>query len=629
MSTLSTKIVTLAPVPAIINLVSNPNTATDWLAANGGATLATTQAAGDLPLGTAITTAIKVTSGTSTRAEGTLAETTSYAFITPAAYAVKTGVEFWLRPGTNFLNNEWTVSIYAGATRQPLTTDASAVTYIPNALGKFTTYFDAVASTAYTLRFTRTVNAGTNAGVLNVANVIVGPGIQPQGAVVGEWQSFTPTLGFTASASTGQYRRVGSQMELNLSATWSSGATISFTIPGSLTINTGVFAADAEVGTVSLLDASASYKGYTGSVTVQSSTVLRARGNDAAATASDAWTSSGPVSLGAGDIFKVNATIPISEWAGSGTVNLAQNDVEWASNNASGGVAANTNYTTGTVYGPSGSNFPGATISSTTATTTTGYDVVWRTPIQTGDVISIEISPGGSGWIALGQASASIAIGKQGSVQAGMLQQQFNSTTTRVFFSNAGRETSPTFGTMQGNWTSDISGWLWRVRKSSAGAAVGFGTVSATSSGLMPASNSNLDDATATRLGLKQYLHGTTYNGGNAPTLTTGFTSPVFVRGVFIPYQMQDGAWRLKFNVDVTHASGSSGTFNINGVTTKQTSGLNQAFAISLSTGALDFISGTGFCATNSTFYVSGSSGQIEFIASGDVELNSKPTWAY
>ena len=34
--------------------------------------------------------------------------------------------------------------------------------------------------------------------------------------------------------------------------------------------------------------------------------------------------------------------------------------------------------------------------------------------------------------------------------------------------------------------------------------------------------SSALDDATATQLGLKQYLHGTTYNGGIAPTVTAG-----------------------------------------------------------------------------------------------------------
>ena len=209
-----------------LNLVANPSDVVGWLDANDSSTLVTTTTAGDLPLSGIVATALKLTSGTSaTRTEATLADTFSYAFITPASYAVKTKIEFWLRPGTNFLNNEWTVSIYAGATRQPLTTDASAVTYILNALGKFTTYFDAVASTAYTLRFTRTVNAGTNAGVLNLANVIVGPGIQPQGAVVGPVVDFTWSSndGLTWVSKNGSYQRRGPSADIELFGAISSG----------------------------------------------------------------------------------------------------------------------------------------------------------------------------------------------------------------------------------------------------------------------------------------------------------------------------------------------------------------------------------------------------------------------
>ena len=128
-----------------LNLISNPSDAVGWTAATG-ATLATTVTAGDLPLGTMVATAIKITSGTGASVEATLAQTNSYSFTTPASYAVKTKVELWMRPGSNFINSEWTVSVYAGSTRQALTTDSSSITYLPNANGKFTTYFDAVAS---------------------------------------------------------------------------------------------------------------------------------------------------------------------------------------------------------------------------------------------------------------------------------------------------------------------------------------------------------------------------------------------------------------------------------------------------------------------------------------------------
>jgi hypothetical protein len=210
-----------------------------------------------------------------------------------------------------------------------------------------------------------------------------------------------------------------------------------------------------------------------------------------------------------------------------------------------------------------------------------------------------------------------------------MVQQQLNSTTTRVFFSNAGRETSSTFGTMQGNWTSDISGWLWRVRKSSAGAAVGFGIVSETSSGLMPSTNANLDNASSTRLGLKQYLHGTTYNGGNAPTVTLtagGGTLSSVDRAVFVPYQMQDGTWRVRINIKVTTSATARTQIQLT------TSGLTYS-------STTQTISGVVGSATFAPYasYVAGSVVVVDFvnsslqvfIVSGDVELASKPTWAY
>jgi len=44
-------------------------------------------------------------------------------------------------------------------------------------------------------------------------------------------------------------------------------------------------------------------------------------------------------------------------------------------------------------------------------------------------------------------------------------------------------------------------------------------------------------DADATRMGLKQYLHGTSYNGGISPTVTGIGSVSTILRAVFIPYQ--------------------------------------------------------------------------------------------
>lgn len=141
------------------------------------------------------------------------------------------------------------------------------------------------------------------------------------------------------------------------------------------------------------------------------------------------------------------------------------------------------------------------------------------------------------------------------------------------------------------------------------------------------APNTPQSDAVATRLGQKQYLHGTTYNGGIAPTVT-GSTATIS-RAVFIPYQMQDGTWRLKFNINLGTSGGVAGgtdySISVNGIT----------FASSQSVTAQQLSSGT---ATIIYAYVDGSASTIgvRFNASvtalryhGDVELASKPTWAY
>lgn len=73
-----------------------------------------------------------------------------------------------------------------------------------------------------------------------------------------------------------------------------------------------------------------------------------------------------------------------------------------------------------------------------------------------------------------------------------------------------------------------------------------------------------LTDAQATALGMKAYFHGTTYNGGNAPTVSgSGFSN---LRSLFIPYQMQDGTWRMRFNIRGGNSNLASVSIVVNGV---------------------------------------------------------------
>lgn len=151
-----------------------------------------------------------------------------------------------------------------------------------------------------------------------------------------------------------------------------------------------------------------------------------------------------------------------------------------------------------------------------------------------------------------------------------------------------------------------------------------------------PYDASVLSNMEATRIGAKYYLHGTSYNGGNAPTITLvsgGGTLNSVERGLFIPYQMQDSSWRLRFNISLTLSATSRGTtiIGIAGVTFKNTTNYYQPVTFSgagSATAAHDMTYTVPNTGNIELDWAAGNS-QTSHHFSGDVELNSKPTWAY
>lgn len=135
---------------------------------------------------------------------------------------------------------------------------------------------------------------------------------------------------------------------------------------------------------------------------------------------------------------------------------------------------------------------------------------------------------------------------------------------------------------------------------------------------------SSYSDSEATVMGLKQYIgDGTTYNGGVAPTLSGAGVSTR--RAVFIPYQMQDGSWRMKFNFALVCTSTTSLSVSLNGIVSKNISNWFQAV-----TNFPGGNYGRGSIAPNvNTFFLTSDLSTNTYSASGDIELNSKPTWAY
>jgi len=140
-------------------------------------------------------------------------------------------------------------------------------------------------------------------------------------------------------------------------------------------------------------------------------------------------------------------------------------------------------------------------------------------------------------------------------------------------------------------------------------------------------SPTTMSDATATRLGLKQYLHGTTYNAGLAPTVS-GPAGLVVQRAVFIPYQTQDGAWRLRFSIGFNASSSSNFSVAVNGIVAKVVASLRQSFTV-MQANTVSTVGGGYFEEASNVFYASFSAAVTIVSISGDVELNAKPTWAY
>lgn len=135
-----------------------------------------------------------------------------------------------------------------------------------------------------------------------------------------------------------------------------------------------------------------------------------------------------------------------------------------------------------------------------------------------------------------------------------------------------------------------------------------------------------MSNALATKLGHKTYAHGTTYNGGIAPTVTGSISSVTFSE--FIPYQMQNGNWRLKFNIDVSVPSSSRTdyTLTINGVVFKN--GTNPSVTSMTNSSVISIVGrANSNAATLTSFHSSATTDNYKF--SGDVTLESKPTWAY
>lgn len=134
-----------------------------------------------------------------------------------------------------------------------------------------------------------------------------------------------------------------------------------------------------------------------------------------------------------------------------------------------------------------------------------------------------------------------------------------------------------------------------------------------------------MSDVQATRMGFKIYTPGVTYAAAfNALTGTNSFNPG---DAFFFPYMTQDGNWRMRFNITGTITTGLTTVVTVPGVTFVNLAGTNTGQAISAA-----FNNGTavGWANDNAgTLSATTSSASAAIGLSGDVQLASKPTWAF
>jgi len=395
----------------------------------------------------------------------------------------------------------WVVSVYnSGGTRVALSTDSSSVTTLPGGFtGQFAASFDADAGATYTISITQTTR--TNANTLYATNISIGNEAVLQGAIVGPWLSYTPvTAGFGTVASVDvRYRRVGSSIE----------------VQGQFTAGT-VTSSEAQIG----LPTGLTITGPSGAIVVgkfDSDGVQSDNNHNVLATAGDTFvnvarhnmqsTATNMLLPAAGNVFATNSTraafffsAPIAEWAGSGTVNLASNGVEFASSNGTWDAA--TTVAT-TVYGPAGAIMGGALTASRAKV------IRFSTPIQVTDYLTLEIQRATGEWV---PAATLNPYSNQNSVEYGVTLTGVsgNDTDVTVTFSRY-RWGGTTFGGAGTAWPSDE---YWRVRKTSSGQAVGFGEATNNSNGLVKKNKyqrKNLSASNAGTVSFNNVLSGRTY----------------------------------------------------------------------------------------------------------------------
>ena len=594
-----------------LNYVTNPSGAngltTGWTNV-GDVDVASTSTASELPREQLTASGLKITADANTQST---ADYVYYDFTIDDADVSK------------LLKIEWaqkTIGTYvAGELAAVITTQADrttalhtpAITAIP-AEDNITFQSTFMSGTTTTLSLViRATTDMTDGGGVVISDVIVGPGKTSQGAVVGSWTDYTPSYtGFgTVATSNIEYRRVGENIELR--GDFVSGATTG--VEAQISLPTGL--------TVGGTSTSATYAGRMerDANTTRTYNVLATKGDafinfawmpldTEGATNPSLTPDNGDGLLASGNRASLFASIPVTEWASTGTMNALQQD------NLSEWTAFTPSYTNLTTSTSTGSwRRVGDSMEITThavSSTSVGGTIIFTMP--TGYTIDTATTPANS------TVGTAWGFYNSGSDQRYTGLVMVDSSTGCVVSEGQGG-TGNFDATAPFTWanTDHLSMTFtvpiveWAGSQSSL---VGFNEATSTQVGLVKAR--------------QQYYDSNTTAGGTVAITVSNATLSTVYRGVFVPYETSDGAWRMTFNLSALLSSGdASFDVEIAGVTFYNLASYFQPISVDSGTAATI---GKGY--TNPT----GSNKiRMDYTATttviriaGDVELDSKPTWA-
>lgn len=479
-----------------VNYVENPNfesAATGWAAYADAAAAVPVDGTGGSPNVTITRSATLPLSGTGSGlitkdAANRQGQGVSYLAAVPSGWQVgRKGEITFLVDATdaNYVAGDLAVYVYDVTNATIIT---PTVTAIPKLKGPISVAWDQTTASQYRLIF-HVASTNATAWTVKIDDVVLGPGFAAQGAVVGPatieavtWNN-DPGLSVTGSyiAPKITWQRVGESMDgyisfRNGTSTASNNVQVSVRLPQNLTVNGSLLVLPGGVSNVGIGqninvagNPSGSLDYYPGGTGTPTKSIYLTTGN---------------YTVAASESCRVRFRVPIAEWAGSGTLNTAQNDVEYVSNSG-GNTAAGSSDTTNFAYGPGGNAI--GSIDSVTAASNTRRRIRFPSPAQSTDELDVEVDEGSGGlsWISVENSNSVNSFFQQGTSTYGIGIERVNSTDYNVVFGNKGTLSSnATYAGNGATWAS-VSTWRFRVVKKKAGVAVGFGLATATESGLV------------------------------------------------------------------------------------------------------------------------------------------------